>query len=474
MSADIIRIASPSAAGVDARGIGRFLDAIEADPDIRPHGLVMLRDGIRIAEGWWAPYRADRAQLLYSVSKSFTATAAGLAWQDGLLDLDAPVLSYFPELDADITDPRSRSMKVRHIAAMASGHAQETIDLAQARDPDNLVRGFLLIPPDAEPGTLLAYNQPCSYTLAAIVQRVTGQSLVEYLRPRLFDPLGIGEVAWFEHPPGRNIGFSGLHATTDAMARLGELYRCGGMWGGRRILDAEWVSLATRAHVATPTAAGVDWQQGYGFQFWMSRHGYRGDGAYGQLCVVVPEAGLVVAMTSETEPMQRVLDALWRHVLPAIDAPADPADDAVLAARLSRLSIEPLSAGSAPETSTEWADRSFPVDPDAAGGTSVATVRVSHAADGWRIVLVDDSGVLDVPFAAGEWRLSEPLGVPVAASGGWSRPMSIGHGELLVEVLFLETPHSLRVRCSPASGFSVVSWVTQPLHSPAPSAQRRP
>jgi CubicO group peptidase (beta-lactamase class C family) len=469
MSADILRIASPSAAGVDARGIGHFLDAIEADPDIRPHGLVMLRDGIRIAEGWWAPYRADRVQLLYSVSKSFSATAAGLAWQDGLLDLDAPVLSYFPELDADITDPRSRSMKVRHIAAMASGHAQETIDLAQARDPDDLVRGFLLLPPDAEPGSLFAYNQPCSYALAAIVQRVTGRTLVEYLRPRLFDPLGIGEVAWAEHPPGRNIGFSGLHATTDAMARLGELYRCGGTWGGRRILDAEWVSLATRSHVATPAAVGVDWQQGYGFQFWMSRHGYRGDGAYGQLCVVVPEAGLVVAMTSETEPMQRVLDALWRHVLPAIDAPADPADDAALAARLGRLSIEPLAAGSAPETPAEWADRTFPVDPDAHGGTSVATVRVSHSADGWRIALVDDSGILDVPFAAGEWRLSEPRGVPVAASGGWS-----GDGELHVEVLFLETPHSLRVGCSPASGFSVVSWATQPLHSSAPSAQRRP
>lgn len=457
---------TPTEAGVDPAGIARFLDALEADPRVRPHGLVMLRDGHRIADGHWAPYAADRVNLLYSLSKSFTSTAAGLARQEGLLDLDATVLSYFPELDADITDPRSRAMRVRHIAAMSSGHAGETLELAAQRDPADLVRGFLLTPPDAEPGTLFAYNQPCTYTLAAIVQRVTGSTLVEYLRPRLFDPLGIGEVAWVQHPPGRDLGFSGLHATTEAVARLGELYRRGGMWGERRILDAEWVALATSRHIPTP-AGEPDWSQGYGFQFWMSRHGYRGDGAYGQFCVVVPEAGLVVALTSESDPMQPVLDALWEHVLPAIDRGGDPSGDEQLAARLSRLTVPVPRAEAAPADPARWADAGFAAD---GGSVPLGSVRVMLARDGEesRLRLVDDEGELEVPFATGRWATAEPDGMPVAASGGWV------DDELRVDVLFLEKPHTLRVTCSAGTGRATVAWRTTPLHDGRIRAQRRP
>jgi CubicO group peptidase (beta-lactamase class C family) len=464
---------SPSEAGVDATGLLRFLDAIDADPRIRPHRLVVLRDGHRIADGTWAPFPADRVQLLYSISKSFTVTAAGFAWQEGLLDLDAPVLSYFPELDADITDPRSRSMTVRHIAAMASGHAQETVDTARGLDPVDLVRGFLLIPPDAEPGTLFAYNQPCTYTLATIVQRAAGMTLVEYLRPRLFDPLGIDDVAWIEEPAGRNIGFSGLHATADAVARLGELYRCGGMWGDDRLLAAEWVELATSRQIATPPVGSPDWEQGYGFQFWMARHGYRGDGAFGQFCVVVPEAGLVVAMTSESEPMQPVLDALWAHVLPAIGVPGDPAADAALAERLAALSIAPPALGARPSVPDAWTDATFGVA-NPAGSAFAAPVESVHvtpgAGDGlWYLGVDDPRGHLDVTFAAGGWVVGESAGVPVAASGGWTDA-----GDLVVEVLFLEAPHTLTIRCEAGSGAATARWRTPPLHDLAPSTQHRP
>jgi CubicO group peptidase (beta-lactamase class C family) len=156
------------------------------------HSLMIIRHGQVVAEGWWSPYAPEQTHLLYSLSKSFTSTAAAFAVAEGLLDLDATVLSYFPELDREITDPRSRSMLVRHVAAMASGHLEETADRALVLDPLEPVRGFLLIPPDREPGTVFAYNQPCTYSLAAIVQRLTGQTLTAYLRPRLFDPLGIG------------------------------------------------------------------------------------------------------------------------------------------------------------------------------------------------------------------------------------------------------------------------------------------
>lgn len=463
MTPEVLPDAAPSEAGVDARGILAVLDALESDPEIRPHGIVVLRDGRRIAQGWWSPYSADRVQLLYSLSKSFTSTAAGLARAEGLLDLDATVLSYFPELDGDVTDPRSRAMTVRHLASMTSGHEADTIDAARALDPLDLVRGFLLLPPEAEPGTLFAYNQPCTYTLAAIIQRVSGRTLVEYLRPRLLDPLGIGDVFWLEEPAGRDLGFSGLHATTDAVARLGELYRRGGVWGDERVLDEEWVALATRRHIPTPPVpGGPDWEQGYGFQFWMSQHGYRGDGAYGQFCVVVPGSGLVVAITSETEPMQKVLDALWSHLLPAVGVAGDPAADAELAARLTTLGLEPAAGAAEPSIRDVWDGREF------RAGDVVETVRVAAGADGWSVRLTDSAGSLDVPFAPGRWRIDETSGVPVAASGGWT-----ADGDLVVDMLFLDTPHSLVLRC-PASGPATASWRTVPLHGRTPSTQHRP
>lgn len=460
--ADILTRATPSEAGVDAHGILGFLDAIETDAGIRPHALVVLHNGRRIAEGAWDPYTLDTAHLVYSISKSFTSTAVGLARAEGLIDLDATVLSYFPELDDEITDPRSRAMTVAHVAAMSSGHTTDTIDAALERDPTNLVRGFLLTPPDEDPGTVFAYNQPCTYTLAAIIQRVTGQTLIEYLRPRLFDPLGITTADWLEYPAGRNLGFSGLHVTVDAIARLGELYRCRGVWGDRRILDEEWVALATQRHI--PNALGVpDWSQGYGYQFWMSQHGYRGDGAFGQFCVVVPESDLVFAFTSETERMQEVLDAVWTYVLPAIGTPGNPSDDAALAERLAALRLEPLrSAGAAPGEG----DRRFAVPYP--GGPAISEVRVRASGDGWHLTLVDDRGPLEVAVASGEWTRSQPDGVPVIPSGGWT-----ASGDFEADVLFIDTPHSLRVHCSADSGTATVRWTTVPLHGAVARDQHR-
>src|ERR1700688_4991426 len=121
---------APSDQGVDPAAILRFLDALDERPDIEMHSLMVLRHGHVVAEGWWAPYSADRPQLLYSLSKSFTSTAAAFAQAEGILNLDHPVLSLFGEFDADIVDPRSGSMKIRHVASMASGHSREMLSEA--------------------------------------------------------------------------------------------------------------------------------------------------------------------------------------------------------------------------------------------------------------------------------------------------------------------------------------------------------
>ena len=287
-------------------------------PGVEMHSLMVVRHGHVVAEGWWAPYSAGRPQLLYSLSKMFTSTAAAFAQAEGLLELDDTVVSHFGEFAADVTDPRSRSVKIRHVAAMASGHNRDMLGEALARDPAEPVRGFLLIPPDHEPGTVFAYSQPCTYTLASIIQRNAGMPLTRYLRPRLFDPLGIGPVGWHTFPPGREQGFSGLHARTEDIAKLGQLYLQRGRWNGSQLIPGQWVAEATSTQVANPDGWNPDWRQGYGFQFWMAQHGYRGDGAFGQFCVILPEHETVVVTTAYTLEMQAVLDAMWAHLLPGL------------------------------------------------------------------------------------------------------------------------------------------------------------
>jgi CubicO group peptidase (beta-lactamase class C family) len=463
---------TPSSQGVDAVGVEALLEEMEAHPDVELHSLMLVRNGHVVTEGWWAPYGPDRVHLLYSLSKSFASTAAGLAVAEGLLDLDRTVLSYFPELDADITDERSRSILVRQVAAMASGHQTETLEQALAIDPANPIRGFLQIPPEHEPGTWFAYNQPCTYSLAAIVQRQSGQMLVDYLRPRLFDPLGIGPVGWQQDPPGQALGFTGLHATTDAIAKLGQLYLQRGSWGGRQLLPEAWVDEATSKQVDNPLEENPDWRQGYGFQFWMARHGYRGDGAYGQFCVVLPEQQTVVAITGASIDMQAVLDGLWTHLLPALgeDRRASPdrtAEDLHLARRMSSLALERASGKPEPE---DGAGRWDGVVFAPAGGLcsqqpTLQSVQLTRLTDGWQLTLSEVGRQLVATLAEDGWQVGDGAArdgsdsVPIATSGGWDA------GLLRAELLFLETPHRLSLVCDLADATFTATWATAPLRS---------
>jgi CubicO group peptidase (beta-lactamase class C family) len=441
---------SPSRQGVDADGIAAFLDAMDGT---ELHSLMILRHGHVIASGWWEPYGPDRPHHLYSLSKSFTSTAAGLAAAEGLLDLDAPVLRYFPELDAEVTDPRSRAMLVRHIASMSSGHLADTWEAAVGNDKDQPARGFLRMPPDRDPGSVFAYNQSCTYTLATIVQRITGQELTAYLRPRLFDVIGIGTAAWVSFPAGQALGFAGLFATTDAIARLGELYLRGGQWHGQRVLPADWVAEATRRQVPTRFGADPDWQQGYGFQFWMCRHGYRGDGAYGQFCLVLPEQDAVIAITASTEDMQPVLDAVWAHVLPALGAEGSAGADAALAKRLGGLRL-PAAEGSA----GSWPEAPVDLTPEGGSCEALPVLRRVRVTDG-RVTLDDGQLLMELPATPGSWHVTEDP-VPAAASGGWTDP-----GTLEFDVIFLEAAHRLTLTCSLGERTFAARWGTRPLGS---------
>jgi hypothetical protein len=322
---------------------------------------------------------------------------------------------------------------------MASGHADETIDQARAAGQGDLLRGLLLIPPDREPGTVFAYNQPCSYALSAIIRRVTGGSLTDYLRPRLYEPLGIAPYGWRTDPLGREIGYAGLHVPTEAIAKVGELYLRDGEWMGRRLLPAGWVAEATRAHVAT-NRPDPDWNQGYGFQFWRSRHGYRGDGAFGQFMMILPDSDAVIAITAQSPNMQGMLDAMWTHLRPALTAGAGAAWSAEAPA---------LTRPAADGPAGEIAAATYRPGPDNRLGTlHTVTVRDGH------LELSDAGPALRVPLGAPDaWTTDGPLATAVAWSGG----------RLLVDVVFVETPHRLHLTLDPATGQFAARWQTEPI-----------
>ena len=465
---------TPAEQQADPAAILRFLDALDAHPGIEMHSLMVVRRGHVVAEGWWAPYSAERPQLLYSLSKSFTSTAAAFAQAEGLLGLDDTVISHFGEYDADITDPRSRSVRVRHVASMASGHTREMLGEAIARDQADPVRGFLLIPPDREPGSVFAYSQPCTYTLASIIQRNAGMPLTQYLRPRLLDPLGIGHVGWATFPPGREQGFSGLHARTEDIAKLGQLYLQRGQWDGAQLIPGKWVEEATSAQVASPGDPNSDWAQGYGFGFWRSRHGYRGDGAFGQFCVILPEHETVIVTTASTLDMQAVLDAMWACLLPGLGTAAPDAASAQdqLSARLAGLELPARRAGHAPGDWGPWTREPFPVAAGAAARSgaipaeppAVTSVQVAPTeSGGWQLSLIEPANALTFGVTPGAWTVSAPVDhyggtVPVAACGGW-----LDDRTLVAEVIFLETPHRMDITCSIPGRTATAAWRLGPL-----------
>jgi len=264
-------------------------------------------------------------------------------------------------------------------------------------------------------------------TLAAIIQRRTGQRLSEYLRPRLLDPLGIGDVGWQCWPAGRELGFSGLFARTEDVAKLGQLYLQRGRWGKDHLFPETYVEVATYPQISTSAMENPDWRQGYGYQFWMARHGYRGDGAFGQFSLVLPEQDAVVAMTGGTEATQTVLDHVWDHLLPGLGS-ASPDETALpeLEERLCRLQLPARRTQPSPVRWEDWTAAPFPVTSarDPSSRTTIASVAVARADDRLEVTISERDNTMSFAVANGEWLVSEPRDVhgdvvPVAGSGGW-------------------------------------------------------
>lgn len=320
----------PESQGVSSAQILKFIRAANERIDTM-HSFMMLRHGYVIAEAWWGPETPETPHVMWSLSKSFTSTAVGLAVEDERMTIDDPVIQFFPDSIPDNPSPELLAMRVRDLLTMSTGHETEP----KVRDKSDWIREFLAHPITNTPGSRFLYNTPATFMQSAILQKVTGQTTLEYLQPRLFDPLGIQNPRWDTNPQGITLGGYGLFLKTEDVAKFGQLYLQHGKWDGKQIVPEEWVAAATSKQVSNGTNADSDWNQGYGFQFWRCRHNaFRGDGKDGQFCIVMPDQDAVVVMTAKNTKLQDQLNLVWDDLLPAISpSPLDPNPAAVEALR---------------------------------------------------------------------------------------------------------------------------------------------
>jgi CubicO group peptidase (beta-lactamase class C family) len=428
---------APERQGVSSSDLLTFVEAADKEIDAM-HSFMLVRHGHVVAEGWWGPFDAKTPHILYSLSKSFTSTAVGLAIAEGKFSVDDEVLKFFPEEAPAEPSANLRSMRVRDLLRMATGHQTEAPLWRDAPGSktgnDTWIKKFLAHPVPFKPGTHFLYNSPATYMLSAIVQKTTGTTVLDYLRPKLFVPLGFENPTWVASPQGITAGAYGLLARTEEIASFGQLYLQKGAWKGRQLIPATWVEMATALQTSNGSSPKSDWDQGYGYQFWRSRHNsYRGDGAFGQYCFVIPELDAVVAITSGVRDMQRVMNLVWEKLLPAMKANPLPEDveargklEAKIAGLMVRLPSGQHTAPLAAKISGKWYE--FPENDR---GIQAVALDFNSAAP--TLAVRTAGGEIRTPMGIGSWTksgsgftngldrfLSVPARPVVAASGAWT------------------------------------------------------
>jgi CubicO group peptidase (beta-lactamase class C family) len=442
--------ATPESQGIASAAILQFVEAVESQIH-ELHSFILLRHGKVIAEGWWSPYKRENLHMLFSVSKSFTSTAVGLAVAEGLFSIDDLVLSFFPEEAPAEPNEYLAAMRVRHLLSMSTGHAEDTWSYMLERADGNWIKGFLEVPVLHAPGTHFSYNTGATYMLSAIVQKMSGMKMVDYLEARLFEPLGIEKATWEESPQGINSGGIGLSIRTEDLARFGQLYLKKGMWQARQLLAEAWITEATSFHIANGDSPESDWTQGYGYQFWRCRHGaYRGDGVFGQYCIVMPEQKAVLAITGGVDlfDMQQPLNLVWEILLPAMGAAPLPNDATAhdsLREKLSGLNIAPVQGKASSPMVSEVSGRTYTVD---ANDLKIETITLNFTESGCTVTAKTDRGEQTIPCGYRAWQagqsslFNEPWVLdptPIVSSGAWTADDTFTMVMRLYETPFFHT-----------------------------------
>ena len=452
---------TPEAEGVSSEAIITFLDSA-ATSRHEFHSFMFLRHGKVIAEGWWDPYKPDLRHTLYSTSKSFTSTAVGFAVSEKLLTVNDKVISFFPDQLPDSVSPFLADMTVKDLLTMSAGQSPEPTNAIRSSGPD-WVKSFLAYPVTSDPGTTFLYNSMATFMLSAIIQKVTGEMLIDYLKPRLFGPLGIEGMEWEISPDGYNTGGWGLLLKTEDMAKFGQLYLQKGMWNDRQVIPAGWVEEATTFKIdQAPDALqskkdSSDWMQGYCYQFWRCRNNaFRADGAFGQFIIVMPEKDAVIAITSESPDMQDEINMVWKYLLPAMkDEPLSENKSAseTLKQRLSSLALPLAAKGPESPMASKLSSKTFTLEKN---DLRFETLSIKFSGDTCHLSMIADNTDNSIPFGNGKWTVAETV---LAGPNILSRPGALSLNKtagsyiwkddntLELVLRYIESPHSVRMTC---------------------------
>ncbi|MBR6471996.1 MAG: serine hydrolase [Victivallales bacterium] len=439
---------TPEAEGVSSAAVLDFVNYLDSLEFL--HGFVLFRHGKVIARGNWKPYCDAQPHQLFSLSKSFVSMAIGFLRAEGRLELTDRVISFFPEYDDDSVPAEVREITLHDLLTMRSGQPQCYLGAFTVLEPYTSPYAYRWLRKELKwkPGTHFNYNSGNTYMLSAVVTKLTGQPVTEYLWPRLFQPLGIETPRWLSDPQGINLGGWGLYLKLEDVARFTLLLAQGGKWEGRQLIPEDYLKLATSALADNSENQRRDWENGYGLHFWRCSEpsSFRGDGAYGQYALVIPQYDMALAALSGLGEMGRILIHLWDHLLPTIsgDAPLvpNPAEQEALARKLNSLEL--------PKPEGKYAA-------GVAGGTYLLeanphrfqSVRFEFSAGGGQLVLRRDGSDFVVPFGYGCWReggaqiyeTASTLSKAIASSAAWVEP-----NVLALHLACLNEPHLVRYR----------------------------
>ena len=335
---------TPEAGGLSSRALLDYLDALAAS-GIAQHSVMVVKDGRLAASIHHAPYTQRSPHICHSMSKPFTSVAAGFAVAEGLLSYGDRVIDVLADKAPREPDPYLSRVTLHHLLCMGSGLRQCSDNLEHIFQPSpgdgtDWAQDVLACGCDVEPGSLFRYNSHGSYLISCMVQKVTGQTLRDYLMPRLFAPLDIPEPRWDKSPQGICCGGWGLYLSCEDFARFGVCLLQGGRWNGAQVIPPQWLSLATQVHIRTDSVPrSPEWAQGYGYHLWRcTGNRFRGDGSGGQFLIVAPEQNMVLAATADTENLVGEFDLFNEYIFnPARRTPASRGEQQAYLKRVAAL-----------------------------------------------------------------------------------------------------------------------------------------
>ena len=307
------RAKTPEEVGVSSKEVQAFVDhCMELNKEL--HSFIIIRHGKIACEAYREPLGREHKHMMYSVSKSFTSTAIGFAVSEGYLTVDTRVIDIFPELRGKKPDEYLEEMTVEDLLTMRSG---KEVSVFLDRTSDTWLEDIMASRWISEPGTEFLYISENMYVLCCIIHKLCGMSVMEYLKPRLFEPLGIEDPFWETCPKGVEAGGWGMMIKTEDLAKYTYCYQQGGKFGGKQVIPEDWVKASVCYHADTEASnSDSDSKVGYGYCFWRNagyENSYRADGMFCQFGIVFEDLDACFISTGGEVNEQGMRDVIWEH-----------------------------------------------------------------------------------------------------------------------------------------------------------------